>query len=147
VNPSWNLGAVKAKCDALLIANDDIHVPDIDHLLPMLLFWLREGIIIGPSKHCFVQKQTRKLLPWDMNNLRMAQKREYGFGVFMAVLRSSYMQIPEELKVWFGDSYLFDHLTPYVFETEIKTPMRSTSRNMDLQAQHAREKKFYAALK
>jgi hypothetical protein len=140
VNPSWNLGAAEAKSKNILIANDDIYVSNIYEVLKELDYFLKPGMLIGAGINCFAQK--RKRLPKECV-ITKAKFREYGFGVFMAIQKESYISIPDELKVWFGDTFLFDQLDTYVIETEIKTEMRATTKTMNLKAQHKKEQKFY----
>jgi len=142
VNPSWNLGVVSAKYDRVLIANDDIFIESLDAVLNLLLDTLKEGMIIGPSKSCFEQRRESPLEPLAVEVA--TGDREYGFGVFMAVFKDSYIPIPSALQVWFGDSFLYDRLSPYLLKgVDIVTPMRGTSKQMDLRNQHEKEAKLY----
>lgn len=142
VNPSWNLGVSEAAAENVLIANDDIHIVGVCEVINFLKTILRKGIIIGPDKNCFPQNRTEEL--GQMRISRSTVERGYGFGVFMSVKRESYIPIPKELKVWFGDTFLHTSLESYLLHgVNIITPMRTTSRNMNLREHHAREKAFY----
>lgn len=143
VNPSWNLGVCEAKCNNIILANDDICIPEIDLLLSVLNDFLSkyDGVIIGAGTECFKQRRTKEL-----NGFKIYQaigKREYGFGVFMALAKESYIPIPEGLKVWYGDTFLYNKLIPYLFEMDIKTNMRSTSKTLDLGNRRMIETKIY----
>lgn len=140
VNPSWNLGVAEARYENIILANDDIYIPNISRVVPALEYELEPGKIIGASRNCFEQKRERP--PCELA-IHKAERQTYGFGVFMAMKKQSYKQIPNELKVWYGDTILFDSLDPYVIETEIKTSMQSTTKTMDLRVQRQAERKFY----
>ena len=144
VNPSWNIGVERATAENILIANDDITVEAISRVLHLIKNRLYGGMIIGPDKNCFAQKRTRKLgLPVIYPAVG---PRTYGYGVFMAMRRYSYIPIPDELKVWYGDSFLYNQLDPLLLDgVDIVTKMRSTSKTMDLSLQHKLETKFYEA--
>jgi hypothetical protein len=34
----------------------------------------------------------------------------FGWGCFIFIKKSKYITIPEELKIWYGDRYLFDRI-------------------------------------
>lgn len=144
VNPSWNLGVSKAKNDKIILANDDIFIADVECVLHTMYMNLREGQIIGIGKNCFEQKRTKEL-----GKLRIipVDRREYGFGVFMALLKESYVEIPDQLKVWYGDTLLSIVNKPFVVEgIDVKTNMRETSKTLELNKQRIREKMFFQKL-
>ena len=145
VNPSWNLGVANATCDKVILANDDITIPDLDWALLEIDVAINPGVLIGLDKNSFKQKRTGELGP--VRVVKHEGGHEYGFGVFMAFYKESYIPIPEELKVWFGDSFLYKLLDPYVLTgIDVQTDMRSTSRTMNLKKQHKLEKEFFLNL-
>ena len=128
VNPSWNLGVREAKFDKVIIANDDIYIPEINSLLTLLDSSLRHGAIIGADANCFEQRRER-----PVNTMKVRQcegKMGYGFGVFMVMHKKDYIQIPKELRIWFGDTLIYKALDAYVFEAMIQTKMRTTSKTL-----------------
>jgi hypothetical protein len=101
VNASWNLGASLAK-HTVILANDDIIISDIDQLL-----W---GI----------RQSSHELIGASINNYRFKGKpfaegecvvdagkyfSRNNFGCFM--VSRKYHPIPENLRICFGDDYLF----------------------------------------
>jgi len=92
VNPAWNWGASLAKYN-LIIANDDI-VVDIDCVLKLILD--SDFDVVGIR------------LKTDGNGIRIQQITAFpanSYGCFMYV--KNYINIPEQLKIWYGDKILF----------------------------------------
>ena len=127
MNPSWNLGVDEAKFAKVIIANDDITIPKIDELLAMIDGNLEPGMIIGADMNCFVQRRTQSVSTMRIREA-YGDGMRYGFGVFMALYKKDYVQVPAELKIWFGDKIQFHTLNPHVFETDIQTKMSVTTR-------------------
>lgn len=92
VNPAWNIGH-KLSNYKLIIANDDIYIPNLDEVLN----------IINKSDYDIIG------LDWnDKENLKIEKIDEFrknGFGCFMYIKK--YTMIPEEFKIFRGDFWLF----------------------------------------
>jgi len=145
VNPSWNLGVKESKYDAVILANDDLIIADLCDLLEKITGIIQEGQIIGPSRNCFLQKRKSKILPEF--SIYSSDDRDYGFGTFMIFMKDTYITIPEEMKVWFGDTFLTHKLDAYMFDgVDIQTPMRSTSKRVPLNMIHETDKMIYDKL-
>jgi len=95
VNPSWNLGYAISEGEFICIANDDItfDVPrvfkDVElvaHVDPYAI--IGAGGSAGYVKEC--------------------KARPHGWGIFMFMHRSAYALIPNDLKIWFGDDWLYE---------------------------------------
>lgn len=109
VNPAWNLGVEEAKNNYIGIVNDDLIFPKnfIFQVVDFLTKTKNIGIIgldtIKPTK------------PNEFDNYPKSSKIEFlktkercscwGSAIFMK--KSSYQKIPEEMKIWFGDDFLF----------------------------------------
>lgn len=146
VNPSWNLGVSVAEYENIILANDDIVISDVSILLGRLSGFLGFGYIIGPGRMCFAQKRRHRDVP--VFRVFELGGQDYGFGTFMLMEKSSYVYIPEQMKVWFGDTFLCHKLKPYAFEgVDVKTDMRSTSRRLPLRMQHIEDKNYFESLK
>lgn len=101
VNPAWNKGWSLAKFDKLCFANDDV-ITDWDLLNKM--DW--EGIIsedrgmIGPYPSC-----------WQGFNqspgVSICNDRPNCYGCLFFMHKNSYVPIPEDLLVHYGDDWLF----------------------------------------
>lgn len=92
VNPAWNIGYKLSK-HKLIIANDDIFIPNLDEVLDM----------INESDYDIIG------LDWNNKDVLKIEKiddfRKNGFGCFMYVKK--YDMIPEEFKIFRGDFWLF----------------------------------------
>lgn len=111
VNKSWNIGAEIAKNDVIVIANDDIffnYTCYKKNILPFLNSDTSVGLIgfdirnltLPSKKNCFNN---------DSDSLKfvLTSGRAKGFGMLMALKKYNYHQIPNELKIYCGDDYLF----------------------------------------
>jgi len=132
VNPAWNLGVSLAKFDNIALVNDDI-------LFPNNTFGkfgnLEEYGILGWSN----QKGNFKVTP--------ATERNYNFGVFMVFKKSRYKVIPNELKIWCGDDWLFkNNKNNYTFNLDIETEESQTSNLAEFSNQKQLDLITYARL-
>lgn len=108
VNPAWNKGVSLAKTDKLMIVNDDI-ITDFNGLIDLVYNEITENRgIIGLGTGCW--NGTNK-------NFKLSQidRLSTGFGCLYFINKKSYLSIPDELKVWYGDNWLFEktNKTPY----------------------------------
>jgi hypothetical protein len=94
VNPAWNWGRSLSK-HKLILANDDIIINDISKILNLLLN--TDYDIVGVDTKNYNE------------NIRIddIDHRIHGYGVFMYV--KNYFYIPEQIKIWYGDDFLFFH--------------------------------------
>jgi GT2 family glycosyltransferase len=117
VNPSWNLGYAISEGEFLCIMNDDItfdaprvfkEVELVAHVDPYAI--IGAGGNAGYVKEC--------------------KARPHGWGIFMFMHRNAYNWIPNDLKVSYGDDWLFEstearYAAPMRwFETEMSTTSR-----------------------
>ena len=106
VNPAWNFGVQVSQFNKVCIMNDDIIV-DLK-LFDRVDAWLTEEIgVLGicPGKEGTGQPPfvngTIDFVRWDNHNL-------YGFGGLFFTHKNNWVNIPDELKVMFGDNWVFD---------------------------------------
>ena len=98
---------------------------------------LKVGRVIGMDSSCFKENPPN----WYAEPV---SKMNYGFGVFMAICKESYVPIPDVFKVWFGDTIQFKENTPVaVSGCRIITPMRGTSRKLNLRKERILEPKAF----
>lgn len=125
VNPAWNLGAETARSDYLIIANDDIAFDG--RLLDLAAGSLTQGPVgmIGPS--------AATIYRYDNSN-RYSTSRIWevpgGYGVLMFLARSQYVPIPESMKIYAGEYWLFwnQHYPSLAFTGHpVSTEMHTTS--------------------
>lgn len=126
VYPAWNLGVAASSYPFLAIINDDLRFSTaiFDHASK----WLRRpGIdIVGP--HPYAYEHLRRTRPW----IQPVYDRTYGFGTLMLMRRERYCRIPNDLKIWFGDDWLFRQQVRrnwYFGGIHIETPVQHRRRH------------------
>ena len=108
VNLSWNLGVKEAKEDIVALLNDDITIPK-DFCKSVVEKMNSEMGIVGFHRD-FVENIQEIKEPPKLTDLTLekAEGRCGYFGVAMFFYKSSYVDIPEEIKVFWGDDWLYD---------------------------------------
>lgn len=101
VNPAWNKGVSLAKTDKLMIVNDDV-ITDFGNLIDLVYNEISEERgIVGLGTGC-----------WNGTNksfkLNQIDRLSTGFGCLFFIHKKSYLTIPDDLKVWYGDNWLFE---------------------------------------
>lgn len=119
VNPSWNFGVEKSTSEYIVLANDDI-ILDTNLLNNIEV---TEKTIFGIHKSCYSLKKNQNVTTEN------AEEITYGFGCLMIFQKRYYIKIPNELKIWFGDNFLFETFKnrKYIKGIKIETIMSSTS--------------------
>jgi hypothetical protein len=95
VNPSWNIGVLLSKNNNICLLNDD------------LLFDI--NIFEFMSNH--EDKSLCGLSMYNKDqefNLTQATHRTHGFGCMMFIRKDQYEYIPNSIKLFYGDDYLFE---------------------------------------
>lgn len=106
VNPSWNLGVKEAKYDYLGILNDDICIP-IDFCSKILEDITDDKGIIGTNGYSMINKSYKPEQITDISyRLEETSFTTFNFGVMMFLHKNSFYEIPEDMKIFFGDDYL-----------------------------------------
>lgn len=126
VNPAWNLGVRESRGKMLAILNDDI----LFDRLPFdeLSRWLSNPLIGMIGAHTSAFDGTGSGKP----RLRPAYHRPHGYGIAMFLRRSSYVPIPEDMRIWSGDDWLFSRQKGWnmsLLGVPIHTEMSVTSGN------------------
>ena len=127
VNPSWNLGVATATHDRIAIINDDINADwsifevadqflassfSLPKITPGAPKTLAGDIPIKPRRG----ESSIGLIGLDSGGessshqlaFRAVHERPVGFGQLMMMNRHSFREIPPELLVWSGDTFLFE---------------------------------------
>lgn len=119
VNPAWNKGTKIARNDYIILMNDDIIIPlNEGKFFDEIIFELNNKVF------CLLGMAESTMLPFDnLNELpeefpesdfyvceAPAKKRPQNFGAIIAYKKDNYIPIPEELKIFFGDDYLYNFL-------------------------------------
>jgi hypothetical protein len=146
VNPAWNKGVSLAKTDKLMIVNDDI-ITDFNGLIDLVYHEITENRgVIGLGTGCW--NGTNK-------NFKLSQidRLSTGFGCLYFINKKSYLSIPDELKVWYGDNWLFEktNKTPYqilnwpvtgVLSATVDRPEFNSIKNNDISIWNEKYKKM-----
>ena len=138
VNPAWNLGAKKAKYDKLCSYSDDAVVSTscidavYDYIKP-------EYGLIGHAAGSLFNDKVHDIhdpIIWHChynNILDIANKINPWYAVCFFVHKQSYYPVPENLKIFYGDNYLFNQNVVNrkpnleIFDGLVITSMHTTS--------------------
>lgn len=101
VNPSWNIGISLCKNENVVISNDDLVVNNLDDVL--IDSNIDEYDLIGLD-YVNINKGIGLVFRKEIS---VMQK---GFGCFLITKKSKYVNIPDEIKIWYGDSFLFNSI-------------------------------------
>ena len=136
VNPAWNYGVKESKYDYIGILNDDILLPQ--NIFEQILDHLESNDSIGLIGLDSIRKtensdlldypkeQEIKICPTDV--------RDNCWGSAIFGRKSQFYFIPEEMKIWCGDDYLFNMnvkngYTNYkIYDIEVKHLHSNTSK-------------------
>lgn len=155
VNPAWNLGVSIAKEDYIAIINDDITIPE--NVFTGLSQASIENLgVIGANYLTIQEVQIPKRFVINEFNLVEVYQRTWGFGIFMVMYKNHYENIPEELKIWCGDDYIYqqnrlsgryNYITTFPIQTKMSTtsdnPIFDELKNKDLEIYNLKYKKTY----
>ena len=107
VNPSWNLGVKEAKYNKIALLNDDISIPEnfCARISPFLaenegIFGMSDDYVKEVEKIVDTPEQTEI-------KIKKIKCRQNAFGVAMFFNKASYFEIPDEIKIVYGDDWLF----------------------------------------
>ena len=105
VYPAWNKGYQMSKFDKLCFLNDDISF-DYNLLCYILPHVTEEKGMIG------LWEFHGSPINRDNSGLGIApiNHRNSGFGCLWFINKKTYTEIPEDMKVWYGDDWLFNKL-------------------------------------
>lgn len=103
VNPSWNKGAGVAKYEKLLIVNDDVDTDwsFVNHLDEMIT---EDKGMIGAGVSCWQYNEG-----WEgSGGVVPISHRPNCYGCVFAIHKNSYVPIPHDLLIHYGDDWLFN---------------------------------------
>ena len=102
VNPAWNLGVSIARNYNLCIMNDDIILPKIIFKSISLINLKLYGVLGMHSKNFNTSTKRHNVQFFE------SKRMNYGFGTAMFLHKDNYCCIPDSIKIYLGDSYLYD---------------------------------------
>ena len=110
VNPSWNLGIEECDYDKFIIFNDDIIIPYnfVSKIEDLLIEDI--GLIgLDASSIIKVKNFDNEVITYLDRKIKLKpiNTRNWGFGMVIAGHIKSYHKIPENIRIWYGDDYLF----------------------------------------
>jgi hypothetical protein len=109
VNPAWNYGVSKAYSDKIAIVNDDI-------IFDLKLFSKIEDLVtpdkgvygICPGEKLFGQTQVSKgLIDFVPTKENYSNETHFGFGQLMIMNKKNWIPIPDGLKIYWGDNFIY----------------------------------------
>lgn len=122
VNPAWNLGVDTSSCDYVCILNDDISF-DVEIAFYAAIRNFNMGhTLVGLHQ-----------LSYDSLPAHKIASKYYGFGCCIFIDKSDWKPIPDQLKIWFGDTWLIENLKSHGFiVVDVETEMSTTSNIKEL---------------
>jgi hypothetical protein len=121
VNPSWNLGVKLAKNDCIALLNDDINFSStIFETINEDI--LKQAGIIGMGQGNYELKDIQNepyLQPWKPGI------NDGGWGCFIMLHKTYWVDIPDEIKIWYGDNFIKD----------VNPASKSTLRNFSVESE------------
>lgn len=130
VNPAWNLGVKHSRFNKLCILNDDL-IFDLK-LINKAHAFLEPGKLLGLSSGIVEYGQT-PLTTGSIDFEFSVGQAGYGLGCLMFLCKQDWIDIPDEMKLYYGDNLIFDtmlyrfnqnyfitnmfHFTPYATTT------------------------------
>lgn len=122
VNPAWNLGANIAKGEYICFCNDDIDFNPQSLFTDSFLAQIKSKTY-GIARESY-ELDTEPPEPILHNRVRITQN----WGSLLILKRSRYVPIPEDLKVWHGDSWIMQRCgSARSFITRIKEQRSTTA--------------------
>lgn len=116
VNPAWNLGVETSSCDYVCILNDDISF-DVDNAFKAAIRNFKTGhTLVGLHQFSY-----------DYLDVSEMASPFYGFGCCMFLDKSDWTPIPDQLKIWYGDTWMVNTFSSLAFiVVEVDTDMSTT---------------------
>lgn len=113
VNPAWNLGVQESKQDVICLYSDDV-LFDVKCLEMVYDKCKPENGMVGFSLETISERSddlnfiTSQLASWEVMQVTPCTFMHYRFGICLFMHKNAYFTIPEEYKIYYGDTHLFD---------------------------------------
>ncbi len=119
VNPSWNLGVREARNEYVCLANDDIRIPNNFCTKVLENFSDDFGVVGMDNAYVTNTRNKDNKVVIDINKVELNDSREvnfkpvkyrtHNFGIMMFFKKENYVEIPEDLKIFYGDDWIIYH--------------------------------------
>ena len=105
-NGGWNIGVEKSTQDYVVLSTDDLEFDsNILNIITSNINKIEPFGIIGMD-YKFISDEYSKVEN-DISFDQVNGEREYGFGMMMIMNKSNFVKIPDGLKHWYGDDFLY----------------------------------------
>ncbi len=105
VNPAWNKGAQLAKFDKMCFLSDDVWF-NWNHLKEISKYITEDNGMIGMSNNNFkTEVESLNMIPIQPDYIN--RNRQDSFACCFFMHKKSYIEIPNDMKIWAGDDWLF----------------------------------------
>jgi hypothetical protein len=140
VNPSWNMGVHAAAYPLIALCNDDINF----NANKMFELEPESGDIFGIGENCYEIERE-----FDYPVVTPTAARRNGWGCLMMFRKEDYKPIDEQLKVSYGDDWLFLNFANRfnINGIRVETEMSTTSREAEFIAVAEDDGKVWNSLK
>lgn len=107
VNPSWNLGVKEAKNDVVALLNDDITIAP-NFCSNVVKFISPQIGCVGACLHNIEEADNVNLVVEDSQlSFKPIDLITYHWGIAIFFHKASYVEIPDDIKVFRGDDWIF----------------------------------------
>jgi hypothetical protein len=140
VNPAWNLGVKESKEDYLCIINDDLSM-NCKNSFPIMEELLEHIPCIGVHSSSY---------SYEEDDVLMVRGHDIGrgWGCCMFLDKSKWVDIPDNLKIWYGDNWIVANYKECAsIVMPIKTEMSTTSNSKELNEVIERDRKEWNKIK
>jgi len=100
VNPAWNKGTAISKYDKLMFLNDDV-ITDFSLIDKVYDHITEDKGMIGLGEGCWENTG-------EVFEIKLTYEQRLAYACLFFMHKKSYINIPEDLKVWYGDNWLFE---------------------------------------
>ena len=141
VNPAWNKGVKLSNYDNITISNDDIifNIDEYFNYITKLNPFVDYGYIGSHSENYELTETT---------NVRIepcTDESELGWGCLFSFHKSKWIDIPNELKIWYGDNliHIWHKPTLRLRGFKIKTKMSTSSDDISVRDVRDRDRQVW----
>ncbi len=130
VNPAWNKGVSICKNEDIIISNDDI-LFDVNKYLDVVSNSNISYDLIGLWRGSF--KRLRRRFGFTDKSIKKGHSVGYGWGCLFFCKKSTWKPIPEEYKIYAGDTWMMqEYKDIYEIHIDIDGTWGTTSMSKDL---------------